>query len=95
MPKANELISEPQVPTPSKMRFFATPHKENCHFQACPKSGNFPFGPQALECYSTSTVRAETITELILERVGPIIIKTSLLELQTNSSNLSCKKGAT
>ena len=39
----------------------------------------------------TITVRAETITELILERAGPGICKTFLLELmngfQTDSSN--------
>ena len=42
-----------------------------------------------------STVRAENIAEFILERAGPVILKTFLAGIysfQTDSSSLSCKK---
>ena len=42
-----------------------------------------------------STVCAESITELILERAGPVILKTfftGINRFQTDSSNLSSKK---
>ena len=41
------------------------------------------------------TVRARTITELIVERAGPVILKTfvtGIHSFQTDSSNLSCKR---
>ena len=42
------------------------------------------------------TVRAEVITELILERAGPVILKTffstGINRVQTDSSNLSFQK---
>ena len=41
------------------------------------------------------TVRAESITESIPERAGPVIYKsffTGINNFQTDSSNLSCKK---
>ena len=44
---------------------------------------------------SFEEVRAEIITELILERVGPVILKTfftGIKSFQTDPSNLSCKK---
>ena len=34
-----------------------------------------------VRCCFKSTVRAESITELILERAGPVIFKTFLLEI--------------
>ena len=41
------------------------------------------------------TVRAAIITELILERAGPIIFETFLMRInsfQTDSNDFSCKK---
>ena len=40
-----------------------------------------------------STVRAESIAELILEKAGPVIFEVFFSgSFQTDSSNLSCKK---
>ena len=42
----------------------------------------------------SNTVRAEIITELILERAGPVILRlfTGINSVQTDSSKLSCAK---
>ena len=67
---------------------------------ACPKRDflvEFFFDTSSLRIH---TVCVESITELILERAGPVIFKTFLLELRAFrlipvTSNLSCKKSKT